>query len=72
MRGHDVGDAFVRVLISFTALNGTIEDQYGAVVGRLKDQHILEFGFLSVEYFLDLQGLCHAPPLIANFAEPSI
>ncbi len=72
VRGHDVGDKVVRVLISLTALNGTIKHQYGTMICRLKDEDILKLGFLSVKYFLDFQGLRHALPLIANFAKPSV
>ena len=72
MRGHDVGDAFIRVFISFAALNGTIKHEYSAVVRRFEDEDILEFRSLRVKYLLDHQSLRHALPLVANFAEPSI
>lgn len=72
MRGHDVGDAFIRVLISFAALNGPIQHQDRAMMCGFEDEDVLELGLLRVKDFLDFQGLGHALPLIADFAEPSV
>ena len=71
MRGGIGGNAVVREFVFGGALDGTVEHEDGAVVGRLEDQDILVFGLFCMEDFFHPQGLGHAWPLVAGFVEPS-
>jgi len=52
-----VGDhLLVGKLVPLSALDDIVQDQDGAVVGRLKDQDVLVLALLVVQNLLDLQG----------------
>jgi hypothetical protein len=59
-------------LVSFGALDGIVENEYGAVVGGFEDQDILVFALLVVEDVLDLQSHCLTRPKVIDLAEPSV
>ena len=64
-----MGDHFlVGELVTLSALDDIVEDKDRAIVGRLKDQHILVLGFLVMKDRVDLQnhGLAGPPACVSG------
>jgi hypothetical protein len=62
----------VRELIALGALDDVVEDEDGAVVGRLKDEDVLVLALLVVKNLLDLERHGLAGPHVGDLAEPAI
>ena len=58
--------------IALGALDHTVEDEYGAVIGGFKEEDVLVRGFLVVEDVVDAEGHGLAGPHCGDFAEPAI
>jgi hypothetical protein len=73
VREHSqVGDhLLVGELVALGALDDVVEDEHHAVVGGLKDEHILVEGLLVVDDLVDLEGHGLARPHLADLAEPA-
>ena len=62
----------VRKLIALGALDDVVENEDGAVVGRLKDEHVLVLALLVVKNLLDLERHGLTGPHAGNLTEPAI
>lgn len=59
-------------LVALGALDDIVQDQHGAVVAALEDEHVLEVGFLVVQDLVHLEAHGLAGPHVGFFGEPAI
>ena len=62
----------LRELVTLGALNDIVQNENGAVVGRLEDENVLVLALLVVENLLDTEGHGLTWPHVVDFAEPAI
>lgn len=62
----------IRELVSFGALDDTIEDQYISIGLGFEDKNVLIKRFFDVQDLIDLEGHGLTRPLRGDFAEPAI
>lgn len=59
-------------LVALGALDDMVQNQHGAVVAALEDEHVLEVGFLVVQDLVHLEVHGLARPHDGFFGEPAI
>lgn len=59
-------------LVALGALDDVVEDEHDAVVGRLEDEDVLEFGLLVVQDLVDFERHGLPGPHVVDLAEPAI